>query len=78
MSPQFGRARFRLKAETIALVPDDAGGNGTTVQVPADATIAVLDDLHETSEANRRVDVQWLGKTLQMFAADILERGERI
>ena len=77
MSPQSSRIRFRLKAETIAVV--SAGkGKGTTTLIPADATIAILDDLNETIEPNRRVEVQWLGKTLQMFAADILERGERI
>jgi hypothetical protein len=77
MFPERARARFRLKAETLAVLAD-ADGKGTIFEVPADATIAVLNDLHETAEANRTVEVQWRGKTLRMFAADILERGERI
>jgi hypothetical protein len=77
MSPQSARARFRLKREAVAVVPT-AHGKETIFTVPANATIAVLDDLHNTTEANRTVEVQWLGRTLQMFADDILERGERI
>ena len=76
-SPQSARIQYRLKAETIATAAD-VDGKETVVHIPANATIAIADDLHETVDPNRKVEVQWLGKTLQMFAVDILERGEPI
>jgi len=76
-SPQVFRVRFRLKADTIATTAD-SNGKETPITVPTDSTIAVLEGLNETAEHNRRVEVQWLGKTLQMFAADILERGVQV
>jgi hypothetical protein len=76
-SPQSARSRFRLKADTIATAAD-VDGKETVVHIPANATIAVVDDLHATAEPNRTVAVQWLGKTFHMFAADVLDRGEPI
>ncbi len=77
MAPQIFRVRFLLTKDTIGIVADTEG-KGTIMEVPSGATIAVMDALNETGEPNRRVEVQWLGKTLDMFAADILERGVKV
>lgn len=77
MVPRTFRASFRLKASTIA----STIANGTSSvlhHLPADAQIIVVGDLHESEQTNRRVEIEWSGQRLEMFAVDALDRGEPI
>jgi hypothetical protein len=68
--------QYKLNSPTIALVLE--GGKQIMLHVPTGSTITVLDSLTSSRLPNRQVEVRWLGKSLLMFAADILERGEKL
>ena len=67
--------RFRLKGAAIAASFED--GKEQVLYIPAGAEIVVAGSLGD-GPTNREVNVEWEGKTLTMFAVDLLERGERI
>ena len=68
--------QYRLKDTTIAIVSEN--GKDLGIRVPANSTITVFDSLTESKIPNQEVQVQWIGKDLRMFAADILDRGEQV
>ena len=68
--------RFRLKTATIAASFED--GKEQVLYIPAGTEIVVTGSLNNDGSFNREVSVELEGKTLTMFAVDILERGERI
>jgi hypothetical protein len=76
MSP-FPYRQYRLNTDTIAVLAS-GDGKSTSLQIPAESTITVLEGLTDSDMPNRQVRVQWIGKTLRMFAVDVLERGERV
>jgi hypothetical protein len=75
-APQPQYRKFRLKSATIAAFVEN--GKLNTIHLPPDSIIAVLDGLYQSTEPNRQVSVQAQGKTLKMFAIDILERGAKV
>ena len=66
---------FRLKTETLAVETLD-GGHRVAVSMPVGAVIHVIHGPTETD--SRMVDIQWLGKSLVMFAVDVWARGEEV
>lgn len=67
---------YRLKSATIAVEVD--GGKDVTIMLPSHAVVTLLEQLTAAMPPNHLVNVQWTDKKLRMFAADILERGERV
>ena len=66
--------RYRLNAPTLAI--DSSGERRMAITIPEGETIEVIrgprpDDM-------RMVDVEWNGKELVMFLADVQDRGEYI
>jgi hypothetical protein len=61
---------FRLNRDTLAVVVVD--GRPRPVIVPAGIVIKVVSDL---KLGNKKVDVLWSGRTVEMFALDVRDRG---
>jgi len=71
------RQRLRLKTPTIARSVRE--GKQDAFLVPAGAEIEVLDNLDvDFHVPTRFVKVEWNSQTIEMFAIDIRERGERV
>lgn len=70
--------RFRLKSATMAV--EQGGASKILAVVPAGAEIAAreLPDIHSGYGCSTLVAIEWNGKTVSMFLADVLERGERL
>ena len=64
--------RSRINSPTLAI---DGPGEATILCVPDGSAVTVLG---ETSDGNQLVRVDWDGRTVLMFARDLVERGERI
>ena len=70
--PQAGK-RYRLKNSTLAIMVHN--GQHLPLTVPVGSVVQVAAGrLNE----NRLVDVEWQGKPLKMFAADLRNRGELV
>jgi hypothetical protein len=76
MAPRRQVELYRLTAATIAVSTEN--GKDSRIQIPGDSVITLVTNLVGSAEPNRQVEIQWLGRTLRVFAADILECGIRI
>lgn len=65
--------RFRLNTPTLAILNQD--GKDLPLTVPAGAIVKLVNG---PLNGNRFVDIEWDGKTITMFAADIRERCVRL
>lgn len=61
---------FRLNRDTLAV--DIIDGRPRPVIVPAGIVIKVVSDL---KPENKKMDVLWSGRTVEMFALDVRDRG---
>ena len=61
---------FRLNRDTLAVVVVD--GRPRPVIVPAGIVIKIVSDLKLKS---KKMDVLWSGRTIEMFALDVRDRG---
>jgi len=66
---------YRLSRDTVSL--EATGRRKQLVRVPEGAVIEVL-KVRPGLEGRPMAEVGWLGKTLEMFAEDIEQRGEAI
>ena len=64
---------YRLTSATVAVQHDSS--RPAAIFIPPGTVVQVADDL---SISSGLVDVYWNGKTVQAFAVDLLERGERV
>jgi hypothetical protein len=65
--------RFRLEIQTMAI--DTVEGKRLAVTIPAGEIIKVISG---PRHGERMMDVLWDGRVVQMFAADVSERGTEI
>ncbi len=65
--------RYRLRVTTVAI--HEGNPRPTAISIPAGTVLQVPDGL---VNASGFVEVEWDGKTVQMFAIDLRERGELI
>ena len=76
MVPEAGHQRFRLKIQLMAV-----SEKHTIVDIPAGSEVVLLDSIEvstPTPELNRRVNIEWRGQTLKLFAIDLFEKAERL
>jgi len=66
--------RFRLTAPTIAI--EHIGCKDVAVILPEGAAILTVDAPEWNRPPNQLVPAIWEGKSIQLFLADVLERGE--
>jgi hypothetical protein len=66
--------RYRIKTATIALAPD-AKGRKFVITIPEGGVVEVVDGPIEGSQS---LNVQWEGRTCEMFAQDLCKRGEEV
>lgn len=68
-------ALFRLRRDTCSL--ESVGERKNLIRVPQGAVIEVF-QLSLGPEGRQMAHVHWMGKTLEMFAEDVEQRGEAI
>ena len=70
--------RFRLNSPSMGILIQD--GKKIVFQIPAGSEIVAIDFIPEqlSKDLLRKVNIQWQGKTLEMFLVDVQERGTRI
>ena len=67
------RTKLRITRATIAL--DVISGTPTIVTIPMESILTVLPGF---ADGDKRVNVLWEGRTVQMFAIDLAMRGVEI
>ena len=65
--------RYRLRTTTVAIHQEATGPVATSI--PAGTVLKVSDDATNSSGF---VEVEWDGKSVQVFAVDLRDRGELI
>ena len=63
--------RYKLRSKTVAV--DQGRSSPAAVLIPSGTVLKIADGL---VNASGLVDVDWEGKSVQIFAADLRERGE--
>ena len=69
---------FQLKSDAAAILHKD-GARAKAVVIPKGSVVAavVSVEIARSADRNTMVAVDWDGKRLSMFSADLLERGAR-
>lgn len=66
--------RYRIRTATIALAPD-AKGRKVAITIPEGAIVRIVDVPVEGSQS---LNVEWEGKTCELFTQDLRDRGEEV
>jgi phage I-like protein len=71
---------FVLSEATLAVTFDHQTGKKIAVTIPAGAKVTAIDivPLEPASDRGEQVAVTWEDRTVQMFLADLQERGQRV
>jgi hypothetical protein len=72
--------RFRLKSATTAVHHLDAASKGVAVVIPAGSEVVSENpiDMRAGIDRSQFVSVRWARRVVEIFLADLIERGERI